>query len=429
MNNRTNHLQQKSGVDTVIPPKQKTRTMRTVRPTSFEIRRDARNQLNVSGGGIPYEKAKSRRTRTRAALDQSGNQEAAVPLGNRRPSLTGRRMSIRASNVDDLEHELQQKSFVRRANISHGCKRLQHLQQQPARKIRMQKRYLKRKLPPRSQNISEPEQKLSFGLSIGTKARKKRLREDNQQHDPEDASRAYAVPQSQSRSRSQSQSQPCGKSAVVNSNRPRTMPQRREKQRRNSQNQPKLKSEPDSETEFKPQMHTPLKVEQNETNRQHEAPVKKSQVEINQQHEVPVKREHQTISNQTEMNIKPETVVIDLLSSDSEDDDECTEDHLVLTLTQLLQNEAIGRGANLKEMQSYARHLFRLGLHSKQMILDALDFNTNTLDNGNYETGANIDMVSGIVNRWEWMKPFHRTIFHRWIRAEQQRQRGTRNRA
>eukprot|EP00535_Pseudo-nitzschia_heimii_P002825 CAMPEP_0197186104 /NCGR_PEP_ID=MMETSP1423-20130617/13227_1 /TAXON_ID=476441 /ORGANISM="Pseudo-nitzschia heimii, Strain UNC1101" /LENGTH=352 /DNA_ID=CAMNT_0042637319 /DNA_START=181 /DNA_END=1239 /DNA_ORIENTATION=+ len=351
----------------------------------------------------------------------SGNQQSAVALGTGRhkktatgaASLTARRMSTGASNVNVLEQELQQKAFVRRANISHGCKQLQ-LQNQSEGKARMKNQHVKRKLPNRPpsmmlRKISEPEQKTSSSHSNGTKLRKKRFREANHQHIPEAASHSEIVSQSQL----QSQSQPCGQSADANSIRPRTRPQQRVNHQQNSQHQP----EPAREKEAKTRRQPPLKIEQDESN---------------QQHDVPVKKEHQIISDDTKndgLKIKPETVVIDLLSSDSEGDDECTETDLVLTLTQLLRNEAIGRGANPKEMQRYARQLFRLGLHSKQMILDALDFDTNNSDSSNDATYANTDMASGIVNRWEWMKPFHKTIFHRWIKNEQHRQRKASDRA
>ena len=42
-------------------------------------------------------------------------------------------------------------------------------------------------------------------------------------------------------------------------------------------------------------------------------------------------------------------------------------------MAQLLQDEAIGRGADRYEIQVYVKHLIQLGLHSKEMMLDALD--------------------------------------------------------
>jgi len=187
---------------------------------------------------------------------------------------------------------------------------------------------------------------------------------------------------------------------------------------RRSPNQLRLKSDPDSDVNSKADINsisntpTQQKIKQEETNHLH--------------HQRQVKQEHQIISNNAEsavLNTKPPAVVIDLLSSDSEDDGESSEEDPVLILTRILQDEAIGRGANRKEMEVYARHLFRLGLHSKEMILDALDCNPNCLDDGNRAVSTDTNMTSGIVNRWEWMKPFHRTVFHRWVRTEQQRLR------
>lgn len=43
-----------------------------------------KSQLNVSGGGVFYEKAKSRRQRYRLALMSSGDSVNAIPLGKSR---------------------------------------------------------------------------------------------------------------------------------------------------------------------------------------------------------------------------------------------------------------------------------------------------------------------------------------------------------
>ena len=104
---------------------------------------------------------------------------------------------------------------------------------------------------------------------------------------------------------------------------------------------------------------------------------------------------------------KPRPVVIDLLSSDSDSD--TSENDAIEELTKLLQDEAIGRGANRKEMKFYAQRLFQLGLHSREMILEALDL----------EKSENMDMASSIVKLWKWMKPFHKTVFSRWVQQEQ----------
>ena len=119
---------------------------------------------------------------------------------------------------------------------------------------------------------------------------------------------------------------------------------------------------------------------------------------------------------------REEVIVIDLVSSDSES--ESSENDLIMALTQLLQNEAIERGANRNEMKVYAQHLFRLGLHSRKMILDALNSNSNGLDDDNDNDAAtltNTDMAGDTVNKWEWMKPFHKTVFNRWVRSSHYR--------
>eukprot|EP00532_Pseudo-nitzschia_australis_P010680 CAMPEP_0168235920 /NCGR_PEP_ID=MMETSP0140_2-20121125/19199_1 /TAXON_ID=44445 /ORGANISM="Pseudo-nitzschia australis, Strain 10249 10 AB" /LENGTH=621 /DNA_ID=CAMNT_0008169097 /DNA_START=95 /DNA_END=1960 /DNA_ORIENTATION=+ len=75
----------------------------------------------------------------------------------------------------------------------------------------------------------------------------------------------------------------------------------------------------------------------------------------------------------------------------------------VQTMTQLLLDEAIGRGADFHEMEKYAKELIKLGLHSKEMILDAL-LNEHYVPNLEQEVG-----------KWSWMKDYHKNVFQSWV--------------
>ena len=254
-------------------------TRAKAKPKNCQIRRDSRKQLNISGGGEVYEKAKSRRVRQKTALEQSGNQNAAVALGKRKSGSV-----VRSVEVDDLERENEHKSFVRRVKITHELKRQQEVQRQ------------------------EKEKTLN------------KIR-------------------------------------------------RTKHQRRQVMKQKAISDFP----------------------------------------------------KRSALTTETHPVVIDLINDDERDTDE---NDVILTLTQLLQDEAIGRGANRKEMKVYAQNLFQVGLHSREMILDALDFNSNDLADGSTINTSltSTDMASDIVNRWEWMKPFHKSMFYRWVWSQHQQQ-------
>ncbi len=282
----------------------------------IDINRDSRKQLNVSSFGVFYEKAKSRRTRQKAALEQSGNHNSAVALGKSKTRSAAK--STKSFEVEDLDKQLEQKSFLRRAKITHGLKksmlprpnrtrglkRLRNLQGQNEEILEA-----RRKKPPRSQLAP-------------AKASARTLKSDSDQ--------ATRTPKS-----------------------------------KGSEKKQKSKSQKDCGGEIKP--------------------------------------DH---SKNSAVKAEPSPVVIDLLSSDSDGD--VYEKDAIQALTQLLQDEAIGRGATRSEMKAYAQCLFELGLHSREMILDALIMTSKTRK-------SNTHLASGIVNEWKWMKPFHKTIFCRWV--------------
>jgi len=284
-------------------------------PETYKIVRDSRKQLNISAGGVFYEKAKSRRIRQKASLEQSGNAKAAVALGlGRKKSKTAAALT-KCVDVETLENEFEKKSFLRRAKIAHGLKRK-----------RKQKQQLHRQ-----EDAKKP-----------SKAMRKRQREIAK------------------------------------------------KLQRKTKPDPASQSQTQTQTQLRTQPAVANKIKTKMRKRQE----------------------------------REEVIVIDLVSSDSES--ESSENDLIMALTQLLQNEAIERGANRNEMKVYAQHLFRLGLHSRKMILDALNSNSNGLDDDNDNDAAtltNTDMAGDTVNKWEWMKPFHKTVFNRWVWLQQQRQR------
>ena len=94
---------------------------------------------------------------------------------------------------------------------------------------------------------------------------------------------------------------------------------------------------------------------------------------------------------------------------DSVSDDDGENEKIIL-LTQLLENEAIGFGADHREMKDYAKNLFKEGLHSREMILY---FFNNTEDA--------VGMTRETVSKWNWMKPCHKIVFCRWIQSEWER--------
>lgn len=418
------------------------------RPANCGIHRDSRKQLNVSARGVFYEKAKSRRVRQRVALEQSGSQQSAVALGAGRrtaaASSTTRRSNI-TSNIEDLENEYKNKSFLRRSTITHKLKeqrlrnqQLEQLKQRERIKAKKKKRQEREEDPrqniptrfhrkPHRDTESQIQSRAQPVVANTTKPTTRQEREEdhqrrfpNQSHrksqpDSEFEFELESESESESESRTQKQSRAPTQPAVAKATKPTTRQEQEEDHQRRFPNQPLRNSQPHSNSDSDSESESP-------TRKQQESKQKKRNLHRQRQGQV----EQQIIPNvaqKVSLTAKPVAVVIDLLSSDSESDSDGTENDMLLTLTQFLQDEAIGRGAARNEMKVYAQHLFRLGLHSREMILDALDFDSNGRDDGNDATWINTDVASDTVNGWEWMKPFHKTVFYRWVWKQQQRQR------
>ncbi len=260
---------------------------------SARICRDSKQQLNVALDGKFYEKAKSRRVRQKEALQQSGDQDEAIPLGRSKhgaptTTTTTTRTSAKSLEVSDLEKQFEQKSFSRRATIAH--------------------------------NLKQQQKEALEGLAKTPKR-------------PSTLLKAYKGKQAKAKPGP-------GKTSSV------------------------MKDAPKSK------IKTTLKEE--------------SCAEV-----------------------------IDLLT-DSEDD----ENDGIRSLAQCLQTEAIGHGANRKEMQVYAQELNKLGLHSREMIL--YFFNSLDIAERRKYSAAMIlnDRLNQEVSNWKWMKPFHKTVFQRWVRSQ-----------
>ena len=268
-----------------IPRKRKAKS----ESTSVAIRRDSKQQLNVALDGKAYEKAKSRRIRQKEALQQSGDRDEAVPLG---ASKNRASESVKSFEVSDLEKQFEQKSFSRRASISH---KLKQFSQQPEPKGPLKK---KQRTKPQKEALKSKAKTIKNGKKV------KKIK---------------AVAGSKK------------SSAVV-----------------------KVESSPQ---------------------------------------------------------------VIDLLG-DSTTDDEDDEHDVIGPLTQFLQTEAIGHGANRKEMREYAQHLNKLGLHSREMIL--YYFHSDDIAEPSKQGAAKTkkDNVDKEVNKWKWMKPAHKGVLKRWIRSQ-----------
>jgi len=319
-----------TGVPTRSSTQAKKSTRSGAKPDTTEINRDSKKQLNVSSGGAFYEKAKSRRTRQKAALEQSGNQDSAVALGKSKPRSAAK--STKSFEVEDLDKQLEQKSFLRRAKITHG---------------------LKKSIVPR----------------LNTARRMKRQRKVQRQEEDTLEARRKKSPRSQLTAVERTLAVPTSTKKNVRTPKPAGTP--KSKGSAKKQKSATRTARKDSGEQIKP----------DDT---------KSSGDM----------------------AEPSPVVIDLLSSDN-DSDAC-ENIAVQALTQLLQDKAIGRGATRKEMKAYAQCLFELGLHSREMILDALMVTGKTKK-------SNTNLASGIVNEWKWMKPFHKTVFCRWVLSQEEK--------
>ena len=328
-------------------PKRLAKKPQGTKSQSSEVQRDSRKQLNVSGGGNIYEKAKSRQIRQKVALEQSGAHYSAVALGKSKQR-SGSVTRTKSFEVQDLSKQLEQKSFLRRASITDGLKRKRELQRREEEEHldTVRKRFRPRTQPATVQERAHSTFKPHFEPAPGPGMRKvHRQKEEKIFKSMSDA--AVLCPESESRAQKRKQ-------------------KRRSKSRDEKQKSKKGKTRNGTVEEVKP---------------------------------------NDEISSGVVAKARP--VVIDLLSSDSDSD--TSENDAIEELTKLLQDEAIGRGANRKEMKFYAQRLFQLGLHSREMILEALDL----------EKSENMDMASSIVKLWKWMKPFHKTVFSRWVQQEQ----------
>mmetsp|Transcript_10545 Transcript_10545/g.26608 ORF Transcript_10545/g.26608 Transcript_10545/m.26608 type:complete len:372 (+) Transcript_10545:200-1315(+) len=328
-------------------PKRLAKKPPATKPQSCEILRDSRNQLNVSGFGHFYEKAKSRRSRQKVALEQSGAQDSAVALGKskQRNGSVARKKSF---EVEDLGKQLEQKSFLRRASITDGLKRKREVQRREEEEYldKIRKRFRPRTQPTTVQEEAHRIFKPHFEPAPGPEMRKLH-RQKEEEYFKSMSDVAAHGPESESQAQKRTQ-------------------KRRSKSSDEKQKSKKGKTRKGTVEEVKP-----------------------------------------NFENSSGVVTKARPVVIDLLSSDS-DSDTCEND-AIEELTKLLQDEAIGRGANRKEMKFYAQRLFQLGLHSREMILEAL----------NLKKTENMDIASSIVKLWKWMKPFHKIVFSRWVQQEQ----------
>jgi len=395
-------------------PSNKPSTRGISRPVTREIHRDSKKQLKVSRGGIPYEKPKSRRVRQKVALAHSGNPESAVALGvgrnKTRTSVFDNRdrddawAAVKITPTLDMEaynDQLKNKAFVRGAKIAHKLKTQQLDQLNNKAFVRGAKIAHKLKTQQWQAQRNEQEQPSTTSVSSAVASTSKVIwrpkREEDQKLIIPNRSQCKSQPDSKSNSESRTRTEP----AVAHTKKRKIMREREENQQRTIPNQSQGNSQSDREL----QRHRKSKQKQRNLQREEQKQVKQQQPSPN-------------VAKSAVLTAKPPPVVIDLVSSDSENDSDgdSSENDLLLTLTQFLKDEAIGRDANRNEMKVYAQHLFRLGLHSREMILDALDFNATC-------TTTDTDTASGIVEKWEWMKPFHKTVFYRWVWFERQRQR------
>lgn len=157
-------------------------------------------------------------------------------------------------------------------------------------------------------------------------------------------------------------------------------------------------------------------VKKSESNRGAVIPPTKKMTKARTQGQRPAQKHMGSKRIRTTVKEEPCPEVIDLIS-DSETDGDDEESDVIQALTQLLQTEAIGHGATHKEMKVYAQHLNALGLHSREMILRALDFDSDASNASQMEAKT----AAQVVNGWKWMKPFHKTVFTRWIWRQQRR--------
>ena len=340
----------------------------------------SKQQLNVAIDGKLYESAKSRRIRQRDALAQSGNQEEAIPLGQRKPkTISKKTQQSKSMEVQDLQKQFEQKSHVRRASITHG---LRKKLQKPSNK--------KRKRPEQNPDTASTWNEF--------------LQESKSYH-------ALANP-IQSAKTSKAKSTHLQRESISKS-----LPAS------------KLKSAAKTKSVFKTKTKTNSLLCKPKTNKNAKSQLQIAQTSKKQpkQSIVPdvatsclLKKPRRKDPIKEEEPCHPE--VIDLLSDSESDNDEDNENEAIRALTNLLQNEAIGRGASPKEMKEYAQCLLRLGLHSREMILDALDFSKELArSSAHCVSFTNTVMANQVVNGWEWMKPFHRMVFGRWVLSQQQR--------
>lgn len=380
------------------------------RSQSLVLQRDSTKQLksNHRDGRI-YETAKSRRTRTRAALEQSGSLDSAIALGGRERK---KQATIGSHEVQDLETQLEMSSFSRAARIRDGLKRKQDaiLAHLPT------KRKTKKKKKALVPFHLQPGRSRPNG-NAGVWRPPSKDRSPSQVSEDDATTRNNNIGNSSITNRNDNdalQAANAANTAIKTRNIPASVVNLLDSdsddsdsegfvdftKKRNLDAPPALRNESayasDSDGSEVATGRRQSDGEENANTGSTDATTEYTATgrESASTAEVSIKREIIDLSNDDDdldVKVEPGTPTPKALTSRV----------ALQTMTQLLFDEAIGRGANRNEMKAYAEQLLKLGLHSKEMILDGL---SNSLD---------------LVNNWNWMKDFHKIVFRRWVLSEQ----------